>query len=153
MIQLSKYDERINLEEEYKRLEKEKSIFLDFLYYRQYPNEPGANLKKTYNYLQKIAVMENLHGDIGREGNREILFKYFNGYQFESEDAVKQLIYAFIGKEPVLALKYCRMRSLLDDFNGYYDFNAHLDDDLTMTIKDEKVIEVKPFEDFFKYDI
>jgi hypothetical protein len=42
--------------------------------------------------------MEDLHGDIGWEKDREILLKYFNGYKFESEEAAKRLMYAFMGK-------------------------------------------------------
>jgi hypothetical protein len=42
------------------------------------------------------------------------------------------------------------MYRIVDDFNGYYRFNAQIDDNIKMTIKDEIVIEVKPFEDYFK---
>lgn len=144
------YDERMEDIREIERLKKERSIILCFLENKQYPNEPSENIKTTYEYLQKIALMENLHGDIGWEKNREILFKYFNGYKFEDEEAVKRLMYAFMGKQPVLAWKYMKIYKVVDDFNGYYRFHAHIDDDLTMTIKDEIVIKVKPFEDYFK---
>lgn len=144
------YDERMEDIREIERLKKERSLLLCFLENKEYPNLPGADIKTTYDYLQKIAIMEDLHGDIGWEKDREILLKYFNGYKFESEEAAKRLMYAFMGKQPVLAWKYMKMYRIVDDFNGYYRFNAQIDDNIKMTIKDEIVIEVKPFEDYFK---
>lgn len=147
---MGKYDEEIDYKKEIERLRREKNIFAQFLMDYNYPKEPGENMKKTYDYLQRISVMENLHGDVGRGKNKEILLKYFSNYTFESEDAAKSFMYAFLGKEPVLALKYCRMWSLVKDFNAFYEFHAHIDDDLTMTIVDEVVEKIRPFEDYFK---
>ena len=93
--------------------------------------------KKTNEYLQDIAVKEGLHGKISKEKNREILLKYFNNYRFDNETDAKATMYAFLGDVPVLGIKYAKIENVLKDFNREFKFNAKIDENLVMTIKDE----------------